>query len=149
MLLCAAVSTNAMALTAKESEDANRQMIELERANTDVVIDALKQANQTIKVKQGSVIEIRFPEMYRGKDVWWYDGKTGASIFSFLIEDFRTTFENGFAMIHKPGTKLFRFRVDSKGTMTMRFNSGTRSLMPERQRQEPVSDQVLLTIEVD
>jgi hypothetical protein len=96
-----------------------RAMIQLESAKADLVIDASAAGQQAITVKNGSVIEIRFAEMYRG-DPWRLTTKLGAGVH-VMLTDFQTSFENGIAQIHKPGTRIYKFRVTEPGDVKTEF----------------------------
>jgi len=69
------------------------------------------------------VVEIHFSQYYRGARRWVFEGKSGPAV-DMVIIDFHTFFEHGYAMIHKLGVALFKFKAVNPGLLSMNFACG-------------------------
>ncbi|MDR3612710.1 MAG: hypothetical protein P4L53_04035 [Candidatus Obscuribacterales bacterium] len=106
--------------------DAYRDFINVSESPADVRFDALAEDGHTLVVKNGQIVEFDFPEMYdleSSSDKWGLLSKTGAKI-GFIVADFRVHFANGVALIHEPGTRLWKFKARASGGIVFTFKHG-------------------------
>jgi hypothetical protein len=97
------------------------ELMVLEQAKPDLIIAHGEMRNgTTVPVALGDVVEVRFAEYHEGTKYWRFDGKSGPPIDRLYIDWFGR-FENGVFQMDKPGVKLYRFRAQHAGLLTLRL----------------------------
>lgn len=106
--------------------DAYRDFIDVSEEPADVRLDGLSPTSTNITVHPNQIVELDFPEMYdldRSKDRWTLVSKTGAKV-GFIVVDFHVRFDHGRALIHEPGTRLWKFKARESGDIVLTFKHG-------------------------
>jgi hypothetical protein len=131
--------------------DQYKAFSDLCNAEPDMVLHGETQTSgAAISIKPGTVVEIRFPEMYQippyttDTDAWRFSGKSGVALGMMAI-DFQNKFENGRVLLHEPGSRIFKFKVAEKGDLIMNFKFGKYA---DLQAGKPASKELSITFKV-